>query len=53
MRSIGFSQKAYKDFYTWSLRDKKTFSRINDLISEVTREPFKGTGKPEPLRHQF
>jgi len=24
---------------------------INDLIKEIVRTPFEGTGKPEPLRH--
>jgi toxin YoeB len=23
------------------------------LIQEAAREPFRGTGKPEPLRHQL
>ncbi len=53
MRSIGFSQKAFKDIYAWSLRDKKTFLKVMELILEITREPFKGTSKPEPLKHQF
>ena len=50
MRSISFSQKAFKDYYTWSLRDKKVFEKINNLIIEITRDPFRGTGKPEPLK---
>ena len=53
MRSIGFSQKAFNDYYIWSVRDKKIFKRISELITEVTRDPFKGTGKPEPLKNQF
>jgi toxin YoeB len=50
MRTISFSQKAFGDYYTWSLRDKKIFEKINDLIIEITRDPFRGTGKPEPLK---
>lgn len=53
MRTINFSQKAFNDYYTWSKRDPKIFTRITELITEITREPFKGTGKPEPLKHQF
>jgi len=53
MRNISFSQKAFKDFYAWSLRDRKTFIKISELITEICRDPFKGTGKPEPLKHQF
>ena len=25
--------------------------RINELIESAAREPFTGTGKPEPLKH--
>ncbi len=24
-----------------------------ELIKEIRREPFKGIGKPEPLKHEF
>ena len=27
--------------------------RINALIKDITREPFDGIGRPEPLKHQF
>ncbi len=53
MRAIGFSPKAYSDFIAWSLRDKKIFNKISELIVEVAREPFKGIGKPEPLKHDL
>ena len=53
MKSISFSQKAFKDFYSWSLRDKKVHLKITEIIFEISRDPFKGIGKPEPLKHQF
>jgi hypothetical protein len=28
----------------------KVHGRLNDLIEECRRTPFKGTGKPEPLK---
>lgn len=28
-------------------------SRILKLINEIKRTPFKGTGKPEPLKYQL
>jgi toxin YoeB len=31
--------------------DRKILERINKLIREIQRTPFKGTGKPEPLKH--
>lgn len=29
------------------------FERITRLITETSRDPFHGIGKPEPLRHQL
>lgn len=48
---IIFSSQAWEDYLHWQQTDRKLLKRINDLIKEVVRTPFKGTGKPEPLRH--
>lgn len=48
---ILFSSQAWDDYLYWQHTDRKTLKRINDLIKEITRTPFQGTGKPEPLRH--
>lgn len=32
------------------LRNNQLISRIKTLIKEIDRDPFKGIGKPEPLR---
>lgn len=50
MRLI-FSDQAWDDYLYWQKTDKKLLQRINGLIQEITRTPFEGTGKPEPLRH--
>lgn len=31
--------------------DTKVLQSINELIRDVRRDPFKGLGKPEPLKH--
>jgi len=49
--NIVFSSQAWDDYLYWQHTDRKTLKRINDLIKEITRTPFQGTGKPEPLRH--
>ncbi len=49
MRII-FSSQAWNDYLYWQQTDRKVLKRINDLIREITRTPFQGTGKPEPLR---
>lgn len=53
MKNIVFSGKAWTDFIEWSKTDRKVFDKISLLIEETSRTPFKGSGKPEPLRHQF
>ena len=31
-------------------RKQKNILKINNLLKEITRTPFTGTGKPEPLK---
>ena len=50
MRSVVFLPEAFKDYVDWSHANKDVFSKINELISEIQREPFLGIGKPEPLK---
>ena len=46
-----FSEHAWKDYLYWQRTDKKLVKRINSLIEDIQRSPFKGIGKPEPLKH--
>ena len=46
-----FSEQAWEDYLYWQKTDKQILKRINNLIKEITREPFEGIGKPEPLQH--
>ena len=45
-----FAEQSWEDYLYWQAQDPKLLVRINELIKECTRTPFKGTGKPEPLR---
>lgn len=47
---ISFSDEGWDDYQHWIDNDPKTLARLNKLIEECRRTPFKGTGKPEPLR---
>ena len=51
--NIAFWPTAWEDYRYWQTNDRKTLKRINTLIEECRRHPFKGTGKPEPLRGQL
>ena len=48
---IIFSTQAWEDYLHWQTSDRKILRRINELIRETCRTPFRGTGKPEPLKH--
>ncbi|WP_102110075.1 Txe/YoeB family addiction module toxin [Oceaniglobus roseus] len=45
-----FSDHAWQDYLSWRDSDAKVFDRLNDLIKETKRTPFRGSGKPEPLK---
>ena len=47
---IVFSDNAWEDYRHWLDTDRKVLARLNGLIEECRRTPFKGTGKPEALR---
>jgi len=44
-----FSSRAWSQYLLWQQEDRKTLARLNGLIEECMRSPFRGTGKPEPL----
>lgn len=46
-----FAEQAWEDYVYWQQQDKRMVKRINELIEDITREPFAGIGKPEPLKH--
>ena len=48
-----FQTNAWEDYIYWQQHDKKILFRINDLIKDCLRTPFKGIGKPEPLKGDF
>lgn len=50
---IKFSQQGWTDYTSWLQDDKKMLKRINQLIQDITRNPYEGLGKPEPLRHNL
>jgi toxin YoeB len=41
---------SWEDYPYWQKTDKKILIRINELIKDTVRSPFKGIGKPEPLK---
>jgi toxin YoeB len=46
---ISFSSRTWDEYLEWQSEDTKTLDRLNALLKECIRDPFRGTGKPEPL----
>lgn len=53
VRSLEFDEAAFEDLAWWIKHERNKALRIVDLIKDVQRDPFKGIGKPEPLKHQL
>ena len=47
---IRWDMDAWNDYVYWQTQDRKTLKRINLLIKDISRSPFDGLGKPEPLK---
>jgi len=47
---FAFTETGWEDYGYWQETDVKILNRINEILKDVRRDPFKGLGKPEPLR---
>lgn len=52
-RAISFTADGWEDYLYWQIQDKQILKKINKLLKECQRDPFLGTGKPEPLRNEL
>ena len=52
MRKI-FTDSGWSDYLYWQENDRKMLKRINQLLRDIERDPFRGTGKPEALKHNL
>lgn len=50
MRKLQWNYYAWEDYCQWQSTSKAAIKRINLLIRNIIRDPFNGTGKPEPLK---
>lgn len=41
------------DLRRWIETDRKIALRVLDLMAAILADPFRGIGKPEPLKHEF
>ncbi|MEO8108540.1 MAG: Txe/YoeB family addiction module toxin [Ginsengibacter sp.] len=50
---LAWQTNAWEDYLYWQKTDPKILSRVNELIKDCLRSPFKGIGKPEPLKGNY
>ena len=48
--NIEFTEIAWEDFSYWIENDEDVVLKIKELIHAINKDPFKGIGKPEPLK---
>ena len=51
--NIEFTKNAWEEFSYWIETDPEIAKRIKELIKAIRTNPFKGIGKPEPLKHDL
>ena len=45
-----FTPNGWADYQHWIEADRVMLVRLNELLRDIRRDPFKGLGKPEPLK---
>jgi len=50
-RPAVFQPEFIEDLEFWVETNRKVALRILRLVNQISREPFKGLGKPEPLKY--
>ena len=48
---VVFHPEFIDDLRYWVKQDRRIALKAFDLIEAILRQPFMGTGKPEPLKH--
>lgn len=48
-----FVDESWEDYLYWQKTDKKILKKINELLKDISRTPFSGKGKPEPLKYKY
>lgn len=51
--NVVFTAHAWEEFEEWLDEDPDVAEKIRVLIKAIRRDPFKGVGKPESLKHSL
>jgi toxin YoeB len=50
---VKFVEESWSDYLYWQEIDRQKVKRINELLKDISRTPFSGLGKPEPLKYKY
>jgi len=50
---IEFTQHGWDDFSYWMETDPEIAKKIKEIIKSIRENPFRGVGKPEPLKYDL
>lgn len=53
MRRIIFDTLVFEDLSEWSKIEPRLVKKVFELITDISKHPYEGLGKPEGLKHQF
>jgi toxin YoeB len=48
-----FTELSWEDYQYWQKNDKQKLKRINELLRDISRNPYDGIGKPEALKFNY
>ncbi len=48
-----FTELSWEDYLFWQKNDNQKLKRVNELLKDISRNPYEGIGKPEPLRFNY
>jgi toxin YoeB len=48
-----FTELSWEDYLFWQKNDKQKLKRLNELLKDISRNPYDGIGKPEPLKFNY
>lgn len=51
--NLSFQDQGWEDLQYWITTDAKIAKKLIRLINASLNDPYKGIGKPEPLRYEF
>lgn len=51
--NLVFTELSWEDYLYWQKNDKQKLKRINELLKDISRNPYEGIGKPEALKFNY